>query len=174
MSFSTASARPGARLAAPVFAFAFGLVLAGCGATDDTYFEDLRPGAIWWRHQVGLCSAIRAVDADRFIMQESGCETGRRPLRRVARAEKADHEALRTRIAALPRMMQTAAACNGNLHTFGVREMAGVSETSVCGMTAAGSTGGAGGTGGTGSTTGDPGGLEEPFLSVAKALKDLR
>jgi hypothetical protein len=108
----------GPRMRRAPFAAMLSIVWAGCHTP--TYLEDLPPPALVWTQGNGLCSKIVAVDAQRAVRTEQGCENGRPDLRQVRTISQAQLDDLWTKFEALP-FDQTATLdmCGGRLlHSF--------------------------------------------------------
>lgn len=145
------------------FGTAIGLSVAllGCGGKTVHSTNDLEAPVLWWRHvNNGLCSTTRAVDRQRRLWAETGCETASSGWDDIGSLSPSGVDALRAQFSRLPDQESSRAPdCHGRLHAFGRRE-AGVSERNwiACG---------------TGAMLGDLAGLEEPYLSLAMAFQHL-
>jgi hypothetical protein len=140
-------------------AISWAVVLASaCGGS--TYLEDLKQPTIWWEQERGPCSFVRAVDANRDVWDDAGCENGRFTLDKVGAADQTKYRQVTSAATALPMPSeQSDEICNGGArHVFGVRRDGRETLWFACGS---------------GREYGDLTGLSDPFLSLAQSMKDL-
>ena len=123
------------------------------------YIEDLSTPALQWTQSTGLCSKILAVDAERVVWTNAGCEDGRPILSEVRTATQAQADDVWAKFDALP-FGQTATLpmCAGQvLHSFDSRDGRSTRDASACG----------------GTQYDDISSLPDPFLPLAEALRGL-
>lgn len=133
--------------------------LLGCGKTVHST-SDLEAPVLWWSHSNGLCSTTKAVDGERRLWSETGCEAHSSGWSASGPVSPSGVDALRGQFSRLPDQDPSSApVCRGRLHAFGRRD-ASVPERTwlACG---------------TGAMLGDLTGLEEPYLSIATAFEHL-
>jgi len=135
-----------------------GAVLAsGCGGS--TYLEDLKQPVLCWEQRLGMCSRLVAVDANRMVWNNQGCEDGRYTLDRVGAATQDRYSSLMTASTLLLEPPDSMPECHtASMHAFGLMDEGHRDAWGACGS---------------GALYGDLDGLEEPFLSLAMAFKNL-
>ena len=136
-----------------------GMVLCGVNCSSPTYIEDLRTPALLWTQGTGLCSKILAVDGNRVVCTNQGCEDGRPKLTEVRTATQVEADDVWAKFDALP-FGQTATLemCAGALlHSFGSRDARLSREASACGR----------------AQYDDLSSLPDAFLPLAEALRGL-
>jgi hypothetical protein len=141
------------------FSFVGALMLCGVGCSSPTYIEDLSTPALVWTQSSGLCSKILAVDGDRVVWSNQGCEDGRPKLSEVRTATQAQADDVWAKFAALPfGQGATLEMCAGRLlHSFGNLDAQSPREAAACG----------------GTQYDDVSSLPDAFLPLAEALRGL-
>src|SRR5262249_52458797 len=121
--------------------------------------EDLRTPALLWTQGTGLCSKIVAVDGDRVVWTNQGCEDGRPNLRAVRTATGTQADDVWAKFGTLPfGQAATLEMCAGRLlHSFGSRDSQAPREASACG----------------GTQYDDISSLPDAFLPLAEAFRGL-
>lgn len=133
------------------------IAMLGCGGS--THFEDLEQPALWWEQRLGMCSRVVAVDADRAVWNDQGCEDGDYSLGRVGVTTQERYSSVLTASALLPDPPEQMSECpTGCEHVFKLLSEGHQDRWIACG---------------TGTAYGDLSGLDEPFLSLAMAFQDL-
>jgi len=131
--------------------------LLGCGS--ETKLEDLAEPVVWWERSSGLCSSFVAIDGNRTVWEDRGCETPI-DLERHGEVAADTQAAIATRFDSLPiNAMATRSECGGELHTFGRRRSGQSTTWTVCGSR---------------SGSDELAGLQEPFLGLALAIVAVR
>jgi len=137
------------------------VMLCGVGCSSPTYIEDLRTPLLLWSQSTGLCSKILAVDGERTVWINQGCEDGRPKLNEVRTATQAQADDVWAKFDALPfGQAATLEMCGGPsrlLHTFGSQGAQTTRAASACG----------------GTPYDDISSLPEAFLPLAEALRAL-
>ena len=135
------------------------VMVCGVGCSSPKYIEDLRTPALLWTQGTGLCSKILAVDGDRTVWTNQGCEDGRPKLSEVRTATEAQTDDVWAKFGALPfDQAATLEMCAGRLlHSFGSRDSQSPREASACG----------------GTQYDDISSLPDAFLPLAEALRGL-
>jgi hypothetical protein len=135
------------------------LTSLGCGST---YLEDLPEPVAFWVHETGPCSSVRAVDGERRVYDDQGCEDGRYTLDEIGVASVDKYEAVMALAGGLPGApVDPGTGCNGpksRRHLFGLRQGGTERVWVSCG---------------TSRTPRDPSGLEGPFLELATRFNAL-
>jgi hypothetical protein len=136
------------------------IVLAvGVGCGEKTSLGDLEAPLLWWENSTGLCSAFVAIDGRRSVWTESGCEDAY-DFERSGEVSVAVQAAITARFDALPMdPMASLSACGGRIHAFGRRREGQTEGWTVCGSP---------------SDSGELAGLQDPFLSLAVAFREVR
>lgn len=134
------------------------IVLAGCHTP--TYLEDLPTPALVWTQGNGLCGKVVAVDAERAVRVEQGCENGRPDLRQVRTISEAQLDDLWTKFDALSfDQPATIDMCGGGLlHGFSRWDLQPGRVTAACSSS---------------HQYDDLSGLPDEFLPLAEALRSL-
>jgi hypothetical protein len=134
------------------------IVWAGCHTP--TYLEDLPTPALVWTQGSGFCSKIVAVDAQRAVRTEQGCENGRPDLRQVRTISEMQLDDLWIKFEALPfDRPATIEMCSGGLlHGFSRWELQPRRGTTACSAS---------------HQYDDLSGLPDGFLPLAEALRSL-
>jgi hypothetical protein len=132
------------------------VVAAGCGTPA---FDDLAEPAVWWQESNQLCAVDRAVDGERLVWKSQGCELDARFLN-IGSTTPEKFARVMTAADLLPRPPPPPPSCGAGLrHLFQLRRQGEHLRWLACGRA--------------GAKLGDLAGLEEPYLSVATALRDL-
>jgi len=132
------------------------ILVLGCGAT---HLEDLKQPALWWEQRLGMCSRLVAVDANRTVWNDQGCENDRISLDNVGVTTQDRYSAVKTASTLLPNPPDPMPSCStGGMHVFGIRNAGSHDSWFVCGS---------------GAEYGGLDGLDEPFLSLAMDFQEL-
>lgn len=130
------------------------LAFAGC-SDESMYIENLRGPSVVWEHSNGLCSVVRAVDRDRSLWHDRGCEDGQINLDRIGKLSEEQLSAINGAVSLFP-PPSNVQCMTGLVHTFSRREQdGGENEWEVCAQS---------------TNIGDLAGLPEPYLTVATEL----
>lgn len=129
------------------------LTLAGCGPEG---VEDLDEPVVWWRDQSNFCGTIRAVDGNRGVWADHGCEDDDDLASQGTASEAAYAEILKA-AASLPAPPVLTEGCGGRKHLFGRLPDGQHNLWVACGTK--------------GTQIGDLTGLAEPYLTLARALQ---
>jgi len=141
----------------PMLIAAFTSMMLGCGG--ETKLEDLDEPVLWWQRSSGLCSAFVAIDGNRRVWEDRGCET---PVDFEVHGKVAadTQTAIAARFDSLPsNAVVTRSECGGELHMFGRRRDGQSTGWTVCGSR---------------SGADELTGLQEPFLGLALAFVAVR
>jgi hypothetical protein len=134
-------------------------VFGACGSQAPKYLEDLKTPALVWTQGTSLCSKIVAVDGDRVVWTDQGCENGRPTLDKVRTATETQVADLWVKFEALPLgQYVTPDTCISLLiDSFERWDSLSPQGASACG----------------GRQYDDIGGLPDAFRALAQALLDL-
>jgi hypothetical protein len=101
---------------------ALALLCGGIASCEPTQLAELKTPVLMWSQARNLCGETLAVDADRNVWLDHGCEDGGPNFNHVAVASDAQVDDLKTRLAALPSETPppTVESCGGRIDTFSV------------------------------------------------------
>ena len=136
------------------------VLTVGVGCGEKTSLGDLEEPLLWWETSTGLCGAFVAIDGPRGVWTESGCEDGAHDFERSGEVSVEVQAAIAARFDALPMdPVASLSVCGGKIHAFGRRREGQTERWTVCGSP---------------SGSGELAGLQDPFLSLAVAFREVR